>query len=118
MASRRSEKQSEIQLKVMRYISEIPEVSSRRIAKLLVYQRSAYYVLTALVEKGLVKLENFKKIQGKIVIPTFLTLKEYAKNLFDAQVYKTKRQEYRDLKMKSRLLRRSWPILAQTQHRS
>ena len=72
MASRRSENQSEIQLKVMRLIAEIPEVSSRRIADVVgISNGSAYYVLTALVEKGLVKLENFKKVREKTVMPTF-----------------------------------------------
>ena len=67
MASRRSEKQSEIQLQVMRYISEIPEVSSRRVAEVVgISNGSAYYVLTALVEKGLVKIDNFKKNPNKI----------------------------------------------------
>ena len=62
MASRRSEQQSEIRLKVMRLISEIPEMSSRQVADAVgISNGSAYYVLTALVEKGLVKLENFKK---------------------------------------------------------
>ena len=61
MASRRGEHQSEIKLKVMRLISEIPEMSSRQIADAVgISNGSAYYVLTALVEKGLVKLENFK----------------------------------------------------------
>ena len=70
MASRRSEKQSEIQLKVMRLISEIPDLSSRRIADVVgISNGSAYYVLTALVEKGLVKLENFKRLIAEMEFP-------------------------------------------------
>ena len=62
MASRRKEYQSEIRLKVMRLISRVPEISSRKIANAVgISNGAAYYVLTALVEKGLVKLENFKK---------------------------------------------------------
>ena len=68
MASRRSEQQSEIKLKVMRLISEAPEMSSRQVADAVgISNGSAYYVLTALVEKGLVKLENFKKNPQKLV---------------------------------------------------
>ena len=62
MASRRSEQQREIRLKVMRLISERPEMTSRKVADAVgISNGSAYYVLNALVEKGLVKLENFKR---------------------------------------------------------
>ena len=72
MASRRSEHQSEIRLKVMRLISEIPEMSSRKVAEAVgISNGSAYYVLTALVEKGLVKLENFKKNLVKVICISF-----------------------------------------------
>ena len=100
MASRRSEKQSEIQLKVMRYISEIPEVSSRRIAEVVgISNGSAYYVLTALVEKGLVKLENFKKNPRKDRYYYLLTPKGIReKSILTHKFIKRKRKEYEDLK--------------------
>ena len=54
MASRREEQQAEIRLKVMRLISQNPEMSSRKVAdKLGISNGSAYYVLTALIEKAL-----------------------------------------------------------------
>ena len=82
MASRRSELQSEIRLKVMRLISEKPEMSSRKVADAVgISNGSAYYVLTALVEKGLVKLENFKKNPQKVVMYT-LTPKGIRENQF------------------------------------
>ena len=44
----------------MRLISEIPEMSSRQITDAVGISNSyAYNVLAALVDKGLVKLENF-----------------------------------------------------------
>ena len=108
MASRRSEKQSEIQLKVMRYISEIPEVSSRRIAEVVgISNGSAYYVLTALVEKGLVKLENFKKNPRKDRYYYLLTPKGIReKSILTHKFIKRKRQEYRDLKNEIEALER------------
>jgi EPS-associated MarR family transcriptional regulator len=100
MASRRSENQSEIQLKVMRLIAEIPEVSSRRVADVVgISNGSAYYVLTALVEKGLVKLENFKKSPRKDRYAYLLTPKGIReKSILTHKFIKRKRKEYRDLK--------------------
>ncbi len=100
MASRRSEQQSEIQLKVMRLISEIPEMSSRRIADVVgISNGSAYYVLTALVEKGLVKLENFKKNPRKDRYAYLLTPKGIReKSILTHKFIRRKRKEYRDLK--------------------
>ena len=52
MASRREEQKLDIRLKVMRLISEIPEMSSRQVADAVgISNGSAYYVLTALVKK-------------------------------------------------------------------
>ena len=62
MASRREEQRAETRLKIMRLISLNPEISTRQIAdEVGISNGSAYYVLTALVEKGFVKLGNFKK---------------------------------------------------------
>ena len=100
MASRRSEQQSEIQLKVMRLISEIPEMSSRQVADAVgISNGSAYYVLTALVEKGLVKLENFKNNPRKGRYAYLLTPKGIReKSMLTHNFIERKRQEYRDLK--------------------
>lgn len=46
---------------MFRLISKDPEMSSRQVAdEVGIVNGSAYYVLTALVEKGFVKLGNFK----------------------------------------------------------
>jgi len=51
LASRREEQQAEIRLKVMRLISQNPEMSTRQVAdEVGISNGSAYYVLTALVE--------------------------------------------------------------------
>ena len=66
MASRREENQEDVRLRVMRLIDANPEMSSRQIAdKVGIANGSAYYVLTALIEKGFLKLENFKNSRRK-----------------------------------------------------
>jgi len=66
LASRREENQEDVRLRVMRLIDANPEMSSRQIAdKVGIANGSAYYVLTALIEKGFLKLENFKNSRRK-----------------------------------------------------
>ena len=100
MASRRAQQQSEIRLRVMRLISEKPEMSSRQVADAVgISNGSAYYVLTALVEKGLVKLENFKKNPQKGRYAYLLTPKGIReKSILTHSFIERKRQEYADLK--------------------
>ena len=100
MASRRSEQQSEIQLKVMRLISEIPEMSSRKVADAVgISNGSAYYVLTALIEKGLVKLENFTNSSTKGRYIYLLTPKGIReKSILTHNFIERKRREYRELR--------------------
>ena len=66
MASRREDHQEDVRLRVMRLIDENSEMSLRQIAdKVGIANGSAYYVLAALVEKGFVKLGNFKSSERK-----------------------------------------------------
>lgn len=61
MASLREERREEAQFQVMRLIAQNPELTTRQIAdEVGISTGAAYYCVTALVEKGLVKLENFK----------------------------------------------------------
>lgn len=100
MASRRSEQQSEIRLRVMRLISEKPDMSSRQLADAVgISNGSAYYILTALVEKGLVKLENFKKNPHKGRYAYLLTPKGIReKSILTHNFIERKRQEHENLK--------------------
>ena len=100
MASRRSEQQSEIRLKVMRLISEIPDMSSRKVADAVgISNGSAYYVLTALIEKGLVKLENFTNSSTKGRYIYLLTPKGIReKSILTHNFIERKRREYRELR--------------------
>ena len=57
-------------LRVMRLILRNPEVYPRQVADAVgVSNGLAYYVPTALVEKGFVKLDDFKKIQESVNMP-------------------------------------------------
>ncbi|APO88540.1 MarR family EPS-associated transcriptional regulator [Marivivens sp. JLT3646] len=61
MASLREARREEAQFQVMRLVAQNPELTTREIAKEVgISTGAAYYCVTALVEKGFVKLENFK----------------------------------------------------------
>ena len=96
MASRREEHQEDVRLRVMRLIDANSEMSSRQIAdKVGIANGSAYYVLTALVKKGFVKLENFKNSQRKGRYAYLLTPKGIReKSLLTHRFIGRKRQEF------------------------
>ena len=100
MASKREEKREEIRLRVMRLISSNAEVSSRQVADAVgVSNGSAYYILVALVDKGFVKLSNFKKNPRKGSYAYILTPKGIReKSLLTVHFIKRKRQEFEDLR--------------------
>jgi EPS-associated MarR family transcriptional regulator len=59
--------QDEIQLKVLRMLHEQPDLSQRNLAKQLgVSLGGINYCFKALVDKGWLKLENFKKSKHKL----------------------------------------------------
>jgi EPS-associated MarR family transcriptional regulator len=96
LASRREEHQEDVRLRVMRLIDENSEMSSRQIADIVgIANGSAYYVLTALVKKGFVKLENFKNSQRKGQYAYLLTPKGFReKSLLTQRFIDRKRQEF------------------------
>ena len=96
MASRREEHQEDVRLRVMRLIDENSEMSSRQIAdKVGIANGSAYYVLTALIERGFVKLENFKNSQRKGRYAYLLTPRGIReKSLLTHRFIGRKRQEF------------------------
>jgi EPS-associated MarR family transcriptional regulator len=100
LASRREEQQAEVRLKVMRLISQNPEVSTRQVAEDVgISNGSAYYVLTALVEKGLVKLGNFKNNPRKGQYAYLLTPRGIReKSLLTHSFIERKREEFEALK--------------------
>ena len=100
MASRRDEQQAAIRLKVMRLISVNPEMSTRQVAdEVGISNGSAYYVLTALVGKGFVKLSNFKNNPRKDQYAYLLTPKGIReKSLLTHSFIERKRQEFQNLR--------------------
>jgi len=66
MTSKRRQDQEDTRFRVLRLLQENPEMSQRDLAKALgISVGGAHYVLSALIEKGLVKLGNFKAAQDK-----------------------------------------------------
>ena len=66
MASNREERQQETHFKVMQLIEKDPSISTRAIAeKVGISNGAAYYCITALIERGFVKLKNFTKSKNK-----------------------------------------------------
>ena len=80
----------------MRLISQNPEMSSRQVAdEVGISNGSAYYVLTALVEKGFVKLGNFRKNLRKGQYAYLLTPKGIReKSLLTHSFIERKRDEF------------------------
>ena len=106
MASRRNEQQAAIRLKVIRLISANPEMSTRQVAdEVGISNGSAYYVLTALVEKGFVKLGNFKNNPRKGQYAYLLTPKGIReKSLLTHRFIERKHQEFEDLRAEIQML--------------
>ena len=106
MASRRDEKQESARLEVLRLLSDNPEISTRRMADAVgISNGSAYYVLKALVEKGFVKLENFKKNPRKGQYAYLLTPKGIReKSLLTHSFIERKREEFEVLKAEIKAL--------------
>ena len=96
MASQREERQANVRLKIMRMISQNPEMSTRQIADGVgISNGSAYYVLTALVEKGFVKLGKFQKSPRKGQYAYLLTPKGIReKSLLTHSFIARKREEF------------------------
>jgi EPS-associated MarR family transcriptional regulator len=100
MVSQRDIQQLEVRLKVMRLIAANPELSTRDVAREVgISNGSAYYVLTALVEKGFVKLGNFKQSPRKGQYAYLLTPSGFReKSLLTHSFIESKRQEFQDLR--------------------
>ena len=81
-------------------------MSTRQVAdEVGISNGSAYYVLTALVEKGFVKLENFKKNPRKIQYAYLLTPKGIReKSLLTHSFIERKREEFKVLKAEIKAL--------------
>ena len=101
MASQRGQQQEETYFKVMRLLDEDPSISTREIAKKVgISNGAAYYCVTALVEKGFVKLKNFTQSKNKAKYFYELTPRGIrAKAALTVSFLERKKHEYEDLKL-------------------
>ena len=108
MASQREGRKEEVRLRVMRLISCDAEVTSRQVADIVgISNGSAYYILTALVDKGFVKLGRFKKNTRRGSYAYLLTPKGIREKLLLTHHFiKRKRQEFEDLHSEIKALER------------
>ena len=100
MASRRKEHQEDAKLRVLQIISSNPQMTSRELAQRVgISNGSAFYLLSSLVDKGFVKLENFKKSSQKTRYSYLLTPKGIReKSIITSKFLVRKKQEYELLK--------------------
>ena len=101
MASQRGKQQEETHFRVMRLLDEDPSISTRDIAKKIgISNGAAYYCVTALVQKGFVKLKNFTQSKNKANYIYELTPRGIrAKAALTVSFLERKRNEYEDLKL-------------------
>ena len=99
MASRRKEHQEDAKLRVLQIISNNPQMTSRELAqKVRISNGSAYYLLTSLIDKGFVKLTNFKGNSHKVKYSYLLTPKGIReKSLITSKFLVRKKQEFQAL---------------------
>ena len=100
MASNRDQRQQETHFRVMRLLKDNPLISTREIArKVGISNGAAYYCVTALVDKGFVKLRNFTHSKNKANYIYELTPRGIrAKAALTVQFLERKRAEYGQLK--------------------
>ena len=106
MASQREQQQEETHFRVMRLLEEDPSISTREIARRVgISNGAAYYCITALVDKGFVKLKNFARSQTKSNYIYELTPRGIrAKAVLTVSFLERKKNEYENLKLEIKRL--------------
>ena len=106
MASRRKETQEDVRFRVIRLINENPEISTRQIAKKVgISNGAAFYMISALIDKGFVKLENFLSNPRKGQYAYILTPRGIReKSLLTYCFLERKRQEFEELRTEIKTL--------------
>ena len=107
MAGQRSKVQEDVRFRVLRLLHENPELSQRHLAEAVgISNGSAHYLLSALLDKGLIKLGNFTAAQDKRRYAYILTPKGMAeKAAITKRFLERKIQEYDALKAEIETLR-------------
>ncbi len=106
MTSKRSKLQEDTYFRVLRLLQENPEMSQRELARLSgVSVGGMHYVLSALVDKGLVKLGNFTTSEDKRRYAYVLTPKGIARRAALTRAFLTRKmEEYAALKYEIQML--------------
>jgi EPS-associated MarR family transcriptional regulator len=107
MTSRRSDLQEDTNFRVMRLLQENPDLTQRELAeKLGVSVGGLNYCLKALMEKGLVKMQNFTHSKNKFGYVYVLTPRGIAeKAKLTSNFLKRKMEEYEALKAEIDILK-------------
>jgi len=100
MAGQRNKVQEDVRFRVLRLLHDNPELSQRDLAEAVgISNGSAHYLLSALLDKGLIKLGNFTAAQDKRRYAYILTPKGIAeKAAITKRFLERKIQEYDALK--------------------
>lgn len=100
MTSRQAKLQEDTYFRVMRILQDNPDLTQRELAeKLGISVGGLNYCLKALIEKGLVKMQNFANSKNKFGYVYVLTLRGIAeKRAITHQFLKRKMEEYEALK--------------------
>jgi len=103
-------KQSEqIHFKILRAIESKPDITQRELSKQLgVSKGKTNYLIAALLEKGLIKIENFQREEGKLGKIAYLLTAEGIKNrtALTRHYLARKEAEYKALKAEIQALRK------------
>lgn len=99
MVSQRPLQQENTRLQVLRLLDDNPKMSTRQLADAVgISNGSAYYLLNALVQKGLVKLQNFAAAEHKGRYAYILTPRGLVeKSSLTKRFLRRKREEYGEL---------------------
>jgi EPS-associated MarR family transcriptional regulator len=108
MAGQRSIVQEDVRFRVLRLLHDNPELSQRDLAEAVgISNGSAHYLLSALLDKGLIKLGNFTTAQDKRRYAYILTPTGIAeKAAMTRQFLVRKLAEYEALRAEIELLQR------------
>jgi len=96
----KSKIQEEARFQILRFVHENPEISQRQLsARLGVSLGAVNYCLKALMDRGLVKIQNFNRNPNKVGYSYFLTPAGITeKTLLTARFLQRKKLEYDALK--------------------
>jgi len=106
MTSRRAKLQEDTKFRLMQLLHDNPQISQREMAKALgISFGGINYCLNALIEKGMVKINNFSQNQNKFGYAYLLTPSGISeKALLTGRFLNRKLQEYEALKAEIKAL--------------